>query len=704
MKRPFALIGTVCFITAVILSNANVFTVSVTGFVALAVFLLSIFKISLKSKHLWVIFASFGVAVISVSMLFIMKDFDAVSVYDSETLCFSGTVINTEYHETYEKIELKIRNVGDKKEGFHAVTYSDTETGLEAGDRISAKGEFELLRYSNGNVKSMLSDNTYFSVNKMTDISVTGENVFRKSVGRLKAAYKTAVCSYLPNEIGSVAVGMTVGDRTGISNYLRNCFNYSGTAHLLVVSGLHLTIWTAFISDFIPVLRKRKIMNTAITLCLVVLYLALTGFSVSVVRAGIMILIIKLSKIFGRASDSLNSLGLSMSVLLIKNPFSVTSVSLLLSVGSTLGLILFAEKIHNIIYKSRVGKLITQSVIGRLAADSLAVSISVSVFTLPVFIIYFNMFPVLSFISNFFIIDLSSFLMVLTVSGVIMHFFGILPLAKCLFYFSGIITELIISIAEKIGMLRYSTVAVASRYFKAFLIFVVIFSVLFLFIRKFKTAQKSVLPIVLIFAFIFTAGASEYNDLSHPSVDAYVNDEGFICVVRDGYDCALLGTDYKKASSSVGDMLGRHNIKAIGCLFVTDGSCAGVSGIINDYPTSFVAFGESKSELIKAENYAENVRSITVGGVISVTAVSEKSCVIKSGSEDILISCDISDQNLLDFGGKYDIIILNKQDYKEYCKEAECLLKNDSSQIIVSDDNQITVYPDLRKIYYSESF
>lgn len=279
-----------------------------------------------------------------------------------------------------------------------------------------------------------------------------------------------------------------------------------------------------------------------------------------------------------------------------------------------------------------------------------------------------------------------------------------MPLAKCLFSFSGIITELIISIAEKIGMLRYSTVAVSSRYFRVFLAFTVIFSALFLLIRKFKKVKNSLLPLVLIFAFFFTAGVSENFDLSHPSVDAYVSDNRFICMVRDGYDCAVLGTDYIKANYPVGNMLGRHNLKRIGCLFVNDGSCAGASGITTDYPTQFVAFSESKSELIETENYAENVKSVTVGGVISATAVSEKSCVIKSGREDILISCDISDQKLLEFGGKYDIIILNKQNFKDSCKEAECLLKNESSQIIVSDDAQVTVYPDLRKIYYSESF
>lgn len=708
MKRPFALIGAVCFTASVIMSYLSHFAVSATGFAALAVFLLSVLLISPKSKYIWIIFVSFGIAAVSVSMLFIMKDCKSATVYNNENVDFSGTVISSNYYSTYEKLEIKVKYVNGKKENFRISVYSSEKTGLAEGDKISANAKFKLINGDSKTEKSSLADKLYFTADSMENCAVLGENAYYKAVYKIKQTYKTAVQSYLPNELGSVALGMTIGDRDGMSAYLRNCFNYSGTAHLLVVSGLHLTLWTLFISNFIPVLQKRRLLNAVVTLAFIILYSVLTGFSVSVVRAGVMLFVIKLSKLLNRDSDSLNALGLSMTVLLIQNPFSVYSVSFLLSMGSTLGLILFAGKIHNIIYRSRAGRLITKSILGRLIADSFAVSVSVSVFTLPVFILFFDMFPAFSFISNIFIIDLSSILMILTVLGALVHFCSIIPLAKCLFYFAGIIAKTIIFIAEKIGMIRYSTVAVSSRYFKIFLIFAVVISaVLLLTLRKHRKIRNVVLSAVLITGFVCTVFVNENFELTHPSVDISFGSDSMSVLVRDGYDSVFVGAENKNANYIAGGMLKRHNLKTVGCIYTADTddyTFARIQNITSSYPAFSFAFAGESVPLLKNENCNENVKSVTLNGVISVTSISPKTVVIKNGSEDILISCDNSMQNLLEIDGKYDIIILNTDSYKIYSEEAKQYLENEASQVIALGDEQITVYPDVRKIYYSESF
>lgn len=708
MKRPFALIGAVCFIASVIMSNSSNFAVSATGFAALAVFLLSVALISLKSKYIWIIFVFFGIAAVSVSMLFILKDCQSATAYNNENVEFSGTVISSNYYSTYEKLEIKVNRVNGNKENFKISVYNGEKTGLAEGDKISANAKFKRINGDSKTEKSLLADKLYFTADSMENCAVLGESAYYKAVYKIKQAYKTAVQSYLPNELGSVALGMTIGGRDGMSAYLRNCFNYSGTAHLLVVSGLHLTLWTLFISKFIPILRKRRLLNAVVTLAFILLYSVLTGFSVSVVRAGVMLFIIKLSKLLNRDSDSLNALGFAMSILLIQNPFSVYSVSFLFSMGSTLGLILFAGKIHNIIYKSKAGRLMTKNILGRLIADSFAVSVSVSVFTLPVFILFFDMFPAVSFISNIFIIDLSSILMILTVLGALVHFCRIIPLAKCLFYFAGIIAKMIIFIAEKIGMMRYSTVAVSSRYFKAFLIFAVVVSVILLLaLNKHRKIRNIIWSAVLITGFVCTVFVNENFELDHPSVDILFSGDSVSVLVRDGYDSVFIGTENKNANYVAGGMLNRHNLKTVGCIYIADTddyTFAQIQNITNSYPASSFAFSGKIVPLLKNENCNENVKSVTLNGVISVTAISPKTVVIKNGSEDILISCDNSMQNLLEIGGKYDIIILNTDSYMIYGEEARLYLKNEFSEIIALGDEQITVYPDLRKIYYSESF
>lgn len=704
MKRPFALIGTVCFIASVILDNFSFFTVSVIGFVALAVFLFSVIFISPTSKHNTVIFVSFAVVAVSVSMIFMMKDINSLSVYNVKTVDFSGTVTSCEYYSTYEKIEIKVNSANGSKENFRITAYSYDKTGLSEGDVILANAKFT----ANTKQNKLLADKIYFNANNLENLTLVGESAYYKAVYKIKQAYKTAVQSYLPNELGAVALGMTIGDRTGMSTYLRNCFNYSGTAHLLVVSGLHLTLWTLIISNFIPVLRKRKLLNMAVTSAFILLYLALTGFSVSVVRAGVMLFVLKLAKLLNRDSDSLNALGFAISILLIQNPFSVNSVSLLLSMGSTLGLILFAGKVNDLFYKGKVGKVITKHSLGRLFADSFAVSVSVSVFTLPVFILFFHMFPVFSFVSNIFIIDLSSVLMILSVLGAFSHFCGLFPISKCLFYFSGIVTRIIIFLAEKIGMLRYSTVAVSSRYFRAFLAFAVVVSaILLLLLRNRRKAKITILSAVLITGFVFTVIVNENFEAVHPSVDISFSNNCVCALVRDGYDSVFVGAQSRSASYIAGDMLNRHNLKTIGCIYVSNTDAytfADIQNITNDYPATSFAFTGERVPLLKAEHSKENVKSITLNNAISINALSEKSIVIKSGNEDIFISCDKSMQNLLEFGRKYDIIILSTDAFNLYGEEAEKFLKNGQSQIIVLDSSQIVVYPNTKRVYYSESF
>ena len=101
MKRPFAFIGVICLIASAFMVNSGLFAVSAVCAAALAVFLLSVCAVSLKSKHIWIIFTSFAVAAVSVSLLFIMKDMSALSVYENKTVEFSGTVTKSEYYGTY---------------------------------------------------------------------------------------------------------------------------------------------------------------------------------------------------------------------------------------------------------------------------------------------------------------------------------------------------------------------------------------------------------------------------------------------------------------------------------------------------------------------------------------------------------------------------------------------------------------------------
>lgn len=256
-------------------------------------------------------------------------------------------------------------------------------------------------------------------------------------------------------------------------------------------------------------------------------------------------------------------------------------------------------------------------------------------------------------------------------------------------------------------MLRNSTVAVTSEYFKVFLIFAIAFSVLFFLLsEKFKKIKRVILPVALIISFVFTAVMSENFEFAHPSIDIRLGTDCTYLLVRDGYDSVFIGTKNKNASYIAGNMLNSHNLKAIGCLYLTetDGyTYSEIKNITESYPVKSLAFKEKTSKFTDGVKYTENVKSVTLNGAVSVKPISAKTVTVTDGSKDIFISCDKTGINLLENSNKYDIIILSMNVFEIYGENAKQYLKNGNSQIIVLADEQITVYPDIGKIYFSES-
>ena len=108
-------------------------------------------------------------------------------------------------------------------------------------------------------------------------------------MGEIKNWFTDIVDTYIPGESGAIAKAMTIGDKSEISDTTIDYFNYAGTSHLLVISGLHLTLWSIGIMRFIEKSSKLRKYTVIIGFACLLGYSALTGFSVSVIRAGAMI-------------------------------------------------------------------------------------------------------------------------------------------------------------------------------------------------------------------------------------------------------------------------------------------------------------------------------------------------------------------------------------------------------------------------------
>jgi competence protein ComEC len=121
--------------------------------------------------------------------------------------------------------------------------------------------------------------------------------------------------------------------------------------------------------------------------------MAMTGFTASVVRAGIMQIFMLLAPVFGRERDDITSLSEATFILLVINPYACAGVSLQLSFGATLGILLFSGKIYKAVISPINARIKKRRIITAplgFIFSSLSTTFSALIFTLPMCAYYFG--------------------------------------------------------------------------------------------------------------------------------------------------------------------------------------------------------------------------------------------------------------------------------------------------------------------------
>ena len=130
---------------------------------------------------------------------------------------------------------------------------------------------------------------------------------------------------------------IVIGDRSKLEEGgLYDDVKTVGLAHMVAVSGAHLSVVAALAGALLARARMPRV-ALSIALCLFYCaYAAFTGFSAPVIRAALMAAVV-VSAIWGaRRSSSLAALGVCVCALLAVHPANALSLSLFLSAASTL--------------------------------------------------------------------------------------------------------------------------------------------------------------------------------------------------------------------------------------------------------------------------------------------------------------------------------------------------------------------------------
>ena len=194
------------------------------------------------------------------------------------------------------------------------------------------------------------------------------------------------------DDAGALAEALVCGYREPLRDTeLYRSFKIVGLAHLVAVSGAHLSIVCAFFAALLGRLRCPRAASVVIQSAFVLAYLLLAAAPVSAIRASIMALA-GLSSFFARRRrSSAAAIGLCIVSMIALAPETAVSASFFLSAASTLGIVMLSG-----LFESWFASIRLPHALGA----ALALTFSASVATTPYSAALFSQLPLISPLAN----------------------------------------------------------------------------------------------------------------------------------------------------------------------------------------------------------------------------------------------------------------------------------------------------------------
>ncbi len=387
--------------------------------------------------------------------------------YSDKEISISAYVCDKiQIKESTNVYTVKVCEVNGKKENFKMNITSVNDLMLEEFEY------FDAVLYAEKSEEGYLMSRkifltSFFDIDSDT-VKPSGEKYFSLycAAAGVREAMENSLDTLLPEKTSSLCKAVLLGNKQSLKSDVSDDFEATGTTFLIVVSGLHLSIISAFVMRIMKGRVKSKLASgialSAVTLC----FAAVTGFTPSVVRSAVMAVLTYGSRILLRRTDGLNSLGAAAIVLTALNPFAVGDIGMILSFSATAGIILWAQKIEfYILSKIRISN---RFIFGKVkSVISLAsVSVAASLWIIPITTVAFHTISPFVVIASVFLEPIVSALLICAMLTAV---FNLLPFVSFLAYpfalTAALLARLFLFIISFFASLPYSVVNSDKPYF-----------------------------------------------------------------------------------------------------------------------------------------------------------------------------------------------------------------------------------------------
>ena len=294
---------------------------------------------------------------------------------------------------------------------------------------------------------------------EMNEPQITGRSAgfFGVMLSVRQYAIETLLGS-LPGTNGAVLAAMITGNEQCIPADVYARMRDCGMVHIFSVSGLHLSVFAMLLYRILERRRAPRPASVLSSAVLTVLFMAVTGFSYSCVRAGIMLLLMLFGRCFLWRSDAINALGASLLVMGIIDPFCAGNVGLQLSVLGTLGVVVASPVVEKRVASLTVRPRFLQKTV-HLFLTALFVSACIYILTLPVTMTAFHRVSFVSPFANACLLFAAQWAMIGAAAAVLftaIPFLGVL--AKPLLFGAGLLAKYCVLVSDFFGSLPFAAV------------------------------------------------------------------------------------------------------------------------------------------------------------------------------------------------------------------------------------------------------
>jgi competence protein ComEC len=190
----------------------------------------------------------------------------------------------------------------------------------------------------------------YGSTTGAVEIIRPGETAaLERLIGSVRRAIGARIDSALAQPAAGIARALITGDQSAVADDARRVMARAGLAHVLAISGLHLTLVAGgvFVAlrlmlalvDRVPRYISTKRLAAAGGIVAALLYFSISGGSVAATRATIMIVLVLGAVIVGRRALTMRNVAIAALVVLLADPASVFRPSFQLSFAAVVALI-----------------------------------------------------------------------------------------------------------------------------------------------------------------------------------------------------------------------------------------------------------------------------------------------------------------------------------------------------------------------------